>query len=133
MFERDARAVEHPAGGGDGKGMIPTTIHIDPAYVQILSEEFGELAVQLIDLLEITAFEGLAEIDAAVARGDEQELRRVAHRLKGGCQNLGAVSMGNACLELESGAADPAVTAAELRAAVIPTLDELRALATQPV
>ena len=110
--------------------MIRTT-HVDPAYVQMLRDEFGELAVQLIDLLETTTAEGLAEIDAAIAAGDDLELRRVAHRLKGGCQNLGAITMASACLELENGAADPAAAAAELREAVIPTIEELRALATQ--
>jgi HPt (histidine-containing phosphotransfer) domain-containing protein len=107
--------------------MIPTT-HVDPAFVRMLREEFGDLAVQLIDLLETTTADGLAEIDAAIAAGDDHELRRVAHRLKGGCLNLGARTMASACLELETGAADPAVTAAVLRAALAPTLAELRAL-----
>jgi HPt (histidine-containing phosphotransfer) domain-containing protein len=132
MYERTVRPVEHRVRRGDGKSVIPTIVHIDPAYARLLREEFGDLAVQLVDLLESTAAEGLDEIDAAVAAGDDLELRRVAHRLKGGCQNLGATSMSTACLDLESGAADPAATAAELRAALAPTIGELRAVIGQP-
>jgi HPt (histidine-containing phosphotransfer) domain-containing protein len=102
------------------------TVHIDPAYVGLLREEFGDLAVQLIDLLETTAVDALDEIDAALAVGDDDELRRIAHRLKGGCLNLGASTMASACLALETGTADPVATAAELRASLPPTLRQLR-------
>jgi two-component system, sensor histidine kinase and response regulator len=125
MYEREAARSSFRPGRAMRGGMLPT---IDPAYVRILRDEFGDLAVQLIDLLERTSAEGLAQIDAAIAAGDDHELRRLAHRMKGGCQNLGAVSMSAACLELEAGAADPAATAAELRAALVPTLEALRAL-----
>ena len=102
------------------------TVQIDPAYVGLLSEEFGDLATQLIDLLETTAVEAIDEIDAAIAVGDDDDLRRIAHRLKGGCLNLGASTMASACLALETGTADPAGAAAELRAALQPTLQQLR-------
>ncbi len=45
--------------------------------------------------------DGFADMDAALARGDVQQVRELGHRIKSAARTVGALGMGELCLELE--------------------------------
>src|SRR5690348_11189825 len=53
---------------------------VDPTRLPELRADYGDVAVQLLDLFERTAAETIAEIRAALDAGDGEEVRRLAHR-----------------------------------------------------
>ncbi len=101
---------------------------VDDARLAELREDWGDLLDQLVDLVEQTTPESVADLRAAVAAGDPAALGRAAHRLKGSCQNVGATRLALACRALEETSAT--ATAADvdaLEALVAPTVAALRA------
>jgi HPt (histidine-containing phosphotransfer) domain-containing protein len=62
------------------------------------------------------------------AAGDGEEIGRLARRLKGSCQNLGASAMAEISATLEAGAGEPAALADELARLHEPTVAALRTL-----
>jgi two-component system, sensor histidine kinase and response regulator len=98
---------------------------IDEARMHTFRDEYPEIAGELLDLFLTSTPPLLDELRAAAAAGDSTALRRVAHKLKGGCQNVGAVGMATLCRAIETGA-EPAGTIAELAAALEPTGAALR-------
>jgi alkanesulfonate monooxygenase SsuD/methylene tetrahydromethanopterin reductase-like flavin-dependent oxidoreductase (luciferase family) len=87
-----------------------------PEVIEPLLRLFAEATPPLIEQLR----------EAAIARDDEQ-LRRAAHKLKGGCQNVGALELGRLALELEQGG-EPEALITRIDAAYGPTHDELQRL-----
>ncbi len=61
-----------------------------------------EMQARLLDTFESSLMDCRAGIDAALARGDRQELRRLAHLLKGSAATMGARELSHACHELEA-------------------------------
>jgi HPt (histidine-containing phosphotransfer) domain-containing protein len=99
---------------------------VDDARLAELRADWGDLLDQLVDLFAQTTPEGVAELRAAVGAGDAAALRGVAHRLKGGCQNVGATRLALACRALEESAAAAEADVDALEALVAPTLAALR-------
>jgi HPt (histidine-containing phosphotransfer) domain-containing protein len=100
---------------------------VDPDRLRAVRDDYGALAGQLVDLYETTALETVAALRAALAAGDADEVRRLAHRLKGSARNVGATGMGDLAATLEPGPPDAADRVERLAAALAPTCAALRA------
>lgn len=90
----------------------------------VLEDEFGEV----IESYLRDAERKVASVWAAADARDTEQLREVAHSLKGSCRNVGARQLADACQRLESLAYDEQmdeVPAAllQLRAALLATRD----------
>ena len=57
---------------------------------------------ELRDAFAEDAAERIEKLRKAVDKGDADELRNVAHTLKGSCTNIGATAMAELCLTLEN-------------------------------
>jgi PAS domain S-box-containing protein len=87
---------------------------VDPAAVLRLRREIGDDAV-VDDLLRLFAAEAppqCGEISEAHALGDADRLRRLAHRLRGSSQLLGALRMTDCCTRIERLASEHDLVAA---------------------
>jgi two-component system sensor histidine kinase/response regulator len=100
---------------------------VDPTRLPELRADYGDVAVQLLELFERTAAETLAELRAALDAGDREEVRRLAHRLKGSARNVGATGMAELSAALEPVPSDAAEGLARLEDALDPTCAALRA------
>ena len=100
---------------------------VDPTRLPELRDDYGDVAVQLLELFERTAAETLAELRAALDAGDREEVRRLAHRLKGSARNVGATGMAELSAELEPVPPDAPAALGRLDAALAPTCAALRA------
>jgi HPt (histidine-containing phosphotransfer) domain-containing protein len=69
----------------------------------------------------------LDELTQASQQEDRERLRRLAHKLKGSCESIGAARMAALCRALEASADDHARLVAELCEAYPATLTEIRA------
>ena len=73
--------------------------------------------------------EGLGAMEAALARGDVQAMRELGHRIKSAARTVGALGMGELCLQMEllpAGAADDErARAAALLARLWPLLEQI--------
>ena len=68
----------------------------------------------------------LDQLDAAARDRDGDLVRRLAHKLKSSCDNVGATRMAALCRTLEQPNGDPGPLVADLAAAYPPTLAEIR-------
>jgi HPt (histidine-containing phosphotransfer) domain-containing protein len=111
---------------GLGPHAAATRALVDEARLRTLRVDYADIAGQLAGLFATTTPALLDEIGDAHAGGDDEALRRAAHKLKGSCQNIGATFMATLAGSLELGeASDTAVH--ELRAAFTPTSEALDA------
>src|SRR3954453_6906678 len=95
--------------GGPGRsppGMDASAL-VDPTRLPELRADYGDVAVQLLELFERTAAETLGELHMALAAGDREEVRRLAHRLKGSARNVGATGMADLSAALQAAGARP--------------------------
>ena len=99
----------------------------DPERLRALHDDYGDVALQVLDLYESTAAATIGELRAALADGDGDEVRRLAHRLKGSARNVGATGMAVLAAEVDAGHADAAGVIDRLSAALAPTCAALRA------
>jgi signal transduction histidine kinase/CheY-like chemotaxis protein/HPt (histidine-containing phosphotransfer) domain-containing protein len=95
------------------------------ASLRSLGSDDEDVLGPLLTLYESGATGQLADIEAAIERGDAQALGSIAHTLKGASWNLGAVLVGDIAAELErrgkaGSAAEPELVA-QLRAALATT------------
>ncbi len=100
---------------------------VDPDRLRGLQETYGDLAAQLVGLFEQTAADTLRELRDAVAGGDDDATRRLAHRLKGGCRNVGATGLAELAFAIEQGAVDARAGVERLGRAVAPACAALDA------
>jgi two-component system, sensor histidine kinase and response regulator len=100
---------------------------VDPTRLPELRADYGDVAVQLLELFERTAAETLGELRTALSAGDREEVRRLAHRLKGSARNVGATGMAELSAGLEPAPPDAPQALARLEAALAPTCAALRA------
>jgi CheY-like chemotaxis protein len=91
---------------------------IDAARMRTFRDDYADIVDQLLDLFLTSTPPLLEELRAALDAGDDDELRRAAHKLKGSCQNIGATFMATLCRTLETGEGDPSATVAELESAL---------------
>jgi len=78
---------------------------VDPGVLGRLTDRFGErgarVAADLVGTWESETAGRLAQLSTAVAAGDREAVRRVAHALRGGSSALGAVALERLCQEVE--------------------------------
>src|SRR4051795_8229394 len=94
---------------------------VDAPRLPELRADYGDVAAQLLELFERTTAETLRELHAALAAGDREEVRRLAHRLKSGARNVGATGMAELSAALEPAPPDAPQALARLEAAFAPT------------
>ena len=99
----------------------------DPERLRALHDDYGDVALQVLDLYESTAAAIIGELRAALGEGDGEEVRRLAHKLTGSARNVGATGMAGLAAEVEAGPADVATAVERLGAALAPTCAALRA------
>jgi HPt (histidine-containing phosphotransfer) domain-containing protein len=118
-------AAAPPPAATAGNGAAASLI--DAGRVQRFRDDYPEIADRLVALFADTTPPLIEQLSNAVHTGDDDAVRRLAHKLKGSCQNVGATRMGTLCRQLEEpGVA--AVTVVDELAAVYPaTLAEIRA------
>jgi HPt (histidine-containing phosphotransfer) domain-containing protein len=100
---------------------------VDADRLRGLQETYGDLATELVTLFEQAAAESLAELRSAVAAGDTEAIRGVAHRLKGGARNVGATGLAELTFAIEQGTFAPGPGVERLAAALDPACTALRA------
>jgi two-component system sensor histidine kinase/response regulator len=110
-----------PAATGGTDGLI------DATRVNGFQAEYPEIVGRLVDLFADSTPPLLEELDRASGAGDAEGCRRVAHKLKGSCQNIGAARMAELCSALEEPEVRPEPLARSLREAFPPTVAALRA------
>ena len=98
---------------------------LDEARMATFREEYADIAGRLADLFAESTPELLENLRSAQDAGDQETLRRAAHKLKGSCQNIGATFMATLAASVEQGE-DTGKAVAELEAAFEPTRDALR-------
>jgi two-component system, sensor histidine kinase and response regulator len=86
------------------------------------------LAERLVDVFARTTPPVLDELRAAVEQGEDEARRKLAHKLRGSAETVGALRLSELALQLEHGNADDAAAAAQLQPVYRGTLDELRRL-----
>jgi two-component system sensor histidine kinase/response regulator len=99
---------------------------IDDARMRIFRDDYPDIVDQLLDLFLDSTPPLLDELREAVGAGDDDALRRTAHKLKGSCQNIGATFMVTLCRSIETGDGDVAGTVAELDSALVLTETAIR-------
>lgn len=98
---------------------------VDADRLLELRADYGDLAAQLLALFETTATATLGELRAALDAGDTEEVRRLAHRLKGSARNVGATGMAELASGLERNPPDAPAVLARLDGALAPTCAQL--------
>ena len=99
---------------------------VEPEQMRALRDAYGDVATHVLELFEKTAAETLGALRAAMASGDGEQTRRLAHRLKGSARNVGAVGMADLAAALEAAPDEPHAAFARLEAAFGPTCTALR-------
>ena len=99
----------------------------DPERLRALHADYGDVALQVLDLYESTAVAIIGELRAALGEGDGEEVRRLAHKLTGSARNVGATGMADLAAGVEAGPADVDGALDRLGAALAPTCAALRA------
>jgi two-component system sensor histidine kinase/response regulator len=99
---------------------------IDPGRVRRFKADHPEIAERLVELFEDSTPALLEQLSNAVHAGDDDAVHRLAHTLKGSCQNVGATRMATLCRSLEEPGARAPALADALHAAYRPTLAEIR-------
>jgi HPt (histidine-containing phosphotransfer) domain-containing protein len=100
---------------------------VDPDRLRTLRDDYGDLATRLLGVFETSVTGTLEELRTAIDAGDREEVRRLAHRLKGSARNVGATAMAELSATLEAGPPDLPAALGRLAAALEPTCAQLRA------
>jgi two-component system, sensor histidine kinase and response regulator len=99
---------------------------LDRERLHSLSEVGPGMIAQLVDVFARSTPPLLSDLAAAVEGGDNELRRRLAHKLRGGSEAVGAQRLSELASRLEDGAG--ASDAAELEPVYAATLSELRAI-----
>ena len=99
---------------------------VDEARMRTFRDDYADIVDQLVDLFLSSTPPLLDELQTAADAGDRDELGRVAHKLKGSCQNIGATFMATLCRSIEADDGDVRGTVDELGAALAPTETAIR-------
>jgi two-component system sensor histidine kinase/response regulator len=113
-----------------GPSAVAVEALIDEVRMQTFRDDYPDIVDQLLELFLSSTPPLLDELRTAVDTGDQDELRRTAHKLKGSCQNIGATFMVTLCRTIEGAGDDVAGTVAELDAAFASTEAAIRSALT---
>ncbi|HEX5900233.1 MAG TPA: PAS domain S-box protein [Solirubrobacteraceae bacterium] len=102
---------------------------VDEAHVRNFNVEYRSMADELWAVFYRVTPPLIGELREAVQRGDADESRRLAHKLKGSSATVGATRMAALSNELEQGGPNGLVVVAALESAYAGTRDELLRLA----
>jgi CheY-like chemotaxis protein len=108
-------------------GAEPTDALVDENRLRHFRESYPEVIEPLLRLFAEATPPLIEQLREAATAGDDEQLRRTAHKLKGGCQNAGALALGRLAHELEQGG-EPERLIMQIDAAYGPTHDELQRL-----
>ena len=117
VLERWLGAAPQPA---------PAEPIFDDSRIRGFRESYPEIVDRLVALFADSTPPLLDQLDAAARDRDDDLVRRLAHKLKSSCDNVGATRMAALCRTLEQPNGDPGPLVAELAAAYPPTLAEIR-------
>ena len=118
------RWLAGPAAAGESPAGL-----VDVERIRSIHGASANLVEKLVQVFARTTPELLDELRAAVERGDDEERRRLAHKLRGSSEAVGAQRLSALAHELEHGTGDPSEAVAGLRPAYDGTLEELRQIA----
>jgi PAS domain S-box-containing protein len=105
----------------------PAVALVDEQRLRHFRESYPDVIEPLLRLFAEATPPMIEQLRQAAAAGDSEQLRQTAHKLKGGCQNVGALELGRLALELEGGGEPDALVGA-IEAAYAPTKAELERL-----
>ena len=98
----------------------------DDSRIRGFRESYPEIVDRLVALFADSTPPLLDQLDAAARDRDGDLVRRLAHKLKSSCDNVGATRMAALCRTLEQPNGDPGPLVADLAAAYPATLAEIR-------
>lgn len=105
-LEHWAAVIANAGAAANGDYVGDDTPVLDQAQFNTLKDirpdDNGALVAELIDLFAGEAATNLAELREQAPGGEVAEIRRIAHRLKGSCTNIGAARMTGVLDRLES-------------------------------
>ena len=104
---------------------------VDDARMRIFRTDYPEIIDQLIELFVESTPPLLEELRGAAERGDGEDIRRTAHKLKGSCQNIGAGFMAKLAHDLERASTVTPTQLSTLEMVFADTRDALRAALTE--
>jgi len=105
---------------------------LDEARVRSFNVDYRSMADELWTVFYRVTPPLIGELRDAVERGDDVESRRLAHKLKGSSETVGATRMATLSNTLEEGGPDGLAVVGELESAYAGTRDELLRLAALP-
>jgi CheY-like chemotaxis protein len=117
------QAAAGNGGGGGGGGEL-----IDAGRVERFRADYPEIADRLVALFADTTPPLIEQLSNAVHAGEDDSVRKLAHKLKGSCQNVGATRMAALCRQLEDPGARGVPLVDQLAAVYPATLAEIRAI-----
>jgi CheY-like chemotaxis protein/HPt (histidine-containing phosphotransfer) domain-containing protein len=91
-----ATRVPEPVPSGN-----PFDALLDDARMRVFRVDYPEIIDQLIELFVESTPPLLGELRAGAETGDDEAVRRAAHKLKGSCQNVGAGFMAKLAADIE--------------------------------
>ena len=114
------------AGSAPRLQPAPAEPIFDDSRIRGFRESYPEIVDRLVALFADSTPPLLDQLDAAARDRDGDLVRRLAHKLKSSCDNVGATRMAALCRTLEQPNGDPGPLVADLAAAYPPTLAEIR-------
>ncbi len=111
---------------GAAPSPAPAEPIFDDSRIRGFRESYPEIVDRLVALFADSTPPLLDQLDAAARDRDGDLVRRLAHKLKSSCDNVGATRMAALCRTLEQPNGDPGPLVADLAAAYPPTLAEIR-------
>jgi two-component system, sensor histidine kinase and response regulator len=100
----------------------------DDSRIRGFRENYPDIVVRLVALFADSTPPLLDQLGTAAQNGDDDQVRKLAHKLKSSCDNVGATRMAALCRMLEQPNGDPGPLVDELTAAYPATLAEIRSL-----
>ncbi len=100
---------------------------LDDARMRVFRVDYPEIVPQLIELFVESTPPLIDELRAGAVSGDEETVRRAAHKLKGSCANIGAGFMAKLAADIERAAAAAPAELDGLDRVFADTRDALRA------
>ena len=104
----------------------------DDSRIRTFRESYPDIVDRLVALFTDSTPGLLGELEAAAESSDEEQVRRLAHKLRSSCDNVGATRMAALCRALEhpNGEVQPLVS--DLAAAYPATVAEITSAVRAP-